>query len=76
MQFIARKKEPDYGTTQPIRKFALLPHHIMGTNTIVWLERYLQLWAFIDTNYQLPIDNNKAEQFKVGKWIKLSESTI
>lgn len=61
------------GTTRLVKKFAWLPMEINGT--LIWLERYEILKAYIGTTYKVIVDD-KPVSFIVYKWISISKRMI
>lgn len=61
------------GTTRLRRVFAFLPVNVNGT--LVWLETYEVLEAYIEVQYLIIVDG-ESKTAKVGKWEYISKRLL
>lgn len=75
MKWKARYTRAEYshGTTRMKRCFAWLPVYISGT--MVWMETYEVLQAYLIKEHELEVDGEKSF-FGSGKWRDISKRTI
>jgi len=73
MKIIGRLAEPLPGTTRTKTLFAWLP--TKAGQSLIWLERYQVMEAFIVNNY-LVIVGQEQVNIRRGEWMKVSSRTF
>jgi hypothetical protein len=63
------------GTTKSIIKFALWPHRIKDTDTLVWLGRYEILYAMCVQQVKFTLQGKEMEA-NIHNWVKVSERAL
>lgn len=61
------------GDSKEVVRFAWLPKRI--GNTVIWLESYRTLYAWIEAKYVIPLDGQEMS-FTYGEWKIVSQQPV